>query len=408
MNLSEMVQQFESKKAEARAQLGRMTAQSAAEGREPTATEKAGVQRLIDEAVSIKGRIDRAQGDANMLGAIDALTAGMRSPANGNGGGNRRTLGQQLTEDPRFLEFVRTGGHRVSGVVTSPVFELHAATLTEDSASGGALVIPDTQRRIIELPTRPLVMLDLIAPGSTDSNAVGYMKETVATNAAAAVLEAGTKPESTLNFVGVSDPVKKIATSLPCTEEILEDVPGMRAYIDARLRLFVDIATDDQILNGSGVGANVEGFLARTGLATSIARVAEANADTILDQFFAIWIATNLQPSGVVMNPAQWKTILKTKDTTGQYYGGGPFANPRQPSIWGLPIALSTAMVAGSCLVGAFRDASQWFERSALRVDVTNAHANDFVENKLRFRAERRGALAVYRPAAFGLCTNLN
>jgi HK97 family phage major capsid protein len=61
-------------------------------------------------------------------------------------------------------------------------------------------------------------MADLFASGVTESNAVTYMKETTFTNAAAPVAEAGTKPESTLIFDAVSDPVQKIAHWLPVTE----------------------------------------------------------------------------------------------------------------------------------------------------------------------------------------------
>ena len=55
-----------------------------------------------------------------------------------------------------------------------------------------------------------------------------------------------------------------------------------------------------------------------------------------------------LWPDGIVMNPTNWKTILLTKDTTGQYYGGGPFASPHAPTLLGLPVALASAIAAGS------------------------------------------------------------
>jgi HK97 family phage major capsid protein len=103
-----------------------------------------------------------------------------------------------------------------------------AATLTEDAASGGDLVITDYQPGILPMPRRPLTVADLMASGTTTSNTVGYMKETTDTNAAAPVAEGATKPESTIIFDAVTDPVVKIATWLPVTEEMLEDVPTIR------------------------------------------------------------------------------------------------------------------------------------------------------------------------------------
>ena len=76
--------------------------------------------------------------------------------------------------------------------------------------------------------------------------------------------------------------------------------------------------------------------------------------------------------------------------------------------LWGLPVALTSAIVAGTALVGAFKTASQIFRKGGLRVEASNCHASFFVENKIAIRAEERLALAVYRPSAFGTVTGLN
>ena len=276
--------------------------------------DKGTIDTALQEALALKARLVRAQGDANFTAELDRLTGGM-TPSRSVGGGG--SLGEQIVNNPAFRELIKSGGHRSANAWTSPAMELHAATLTEDTASGGDLVVADVRPGILSLPTRPLTLANLIAPGTTDSNLITYMKETTFTNAAATVAEGTDKPESTLIFDAVSDPVKKIAHWLPVTEEILEDVPAMRSYIDARLRLGVELALDDQLLNGGS--PDITGFLERSGLATSIARVAEVNADTVLSQIMAIWVATNVQPTGIVMNPANWKTILLTKTADGQY-----------------------------------------------------------------------------------------
>jgi len=122
----------------------------------------------------------------------------------------------------------------------------------------------------------------------------------------------------------------------------------------------------------------------------------------------AIQVATNLQPDGIVMNPANWKTIQLTKDSNGQYYGAGPFATPQRPTLWGVRVALTSAITANTALVGCFRTAAQIFRKGGLRVEASNSHANFFVENKMAIRAEERLTLAVYRASAFGTVTNLS
>jgi HK97 family phage major capsid protein len=366
----------------------------------------AAVNVCIERANSLKKRLDTAHGNASLTAAIGRMTAGMDDgPSRPSFGGS---LGQQFINSETFRWMKENRGSLPTGAWTSPSSELMATTLTEDSGSGGQLVVHDTRPGILPLPTRPLVMADLIAPGQTDSNTIAYMRETTFTNAADTVAEGAAKPESTIVFDAVTDPVRKIATWLPFTEEMLEDVPGLESYLNTRLRLGVQLAEDDQLLNGSVVAPDIVGFLNRSGLAAAQPRGADTNADCVLRQMAAIFTATGLAATGIVMNPTNWITIQLLKTATGEYISGnGPFSAPQAPTLWGVPVALTSAMPVNSALVGAFRTASQIFRKGGLRVETSNSHASFFVENKLAVRAEERLALAVYRPSAFGICTGL-
>jgi HK97 family phage major capsid protein len=406
MNVQQLQQEFEHARSRAAALLSRASSP-------PSPTEQAGIQAAIDEAKTLRGRLDHALGDANMTAEINRLTAGMASPSHQGGG---LSLGAQFINSDTFKWLKANKGILPQGAWTSPAAELPgfgpmmAATLTEDAASGGDLVLTDFQSGILPLPSRPLRMADLIAPGTTTSNAVGYMKETTATNAAATVAEGIAKPESTLIFDAVSDPVRKIATWLPVTEEMLEDVPALRAYLDTRLRLFVLLVEDDQLLNGDGTAPNISGILDRAGIATPIARGgAEVNPDAILRQISAIETATSLPVDGIVVHPTNWDTMLLLKDANGGYIaGGGPFATPQRKTLWGRDVAVTTAITVNTALVGAFKTAAQFFRKGGLRVEASNSHASFFIENKIAIRAEERGALCVYRESAFGKVTGLN
>lgn len=374
--------------------------------------------RHVLEANRIRVRLEQAKTEAAQVAEIQRLTGGLvDAPGGGSPGGGSMIFGNGRTYGTQFvncdvMRWLKDSKNSRGGTWNSPAAELTmpemmATTLDESGGSGGNLVVPHYLPGILPMPTRRLVMADLIAPGTTDSNLVTYMKETAFTNAAATTAEGAAKPESALTFIAVSDPVRKIAHWVPVTEEMLEDVPAIRAYLDTRLGLGVQLAEDYQLLNGSVVAPDVVGFLNRTGLAASIARVAEVNADTVLSQMMAIWIATNLQPDGIVMNPSNWKTCLLQKDANGQYYGGGPFASPHAPTLWGLPVALTTAIATGTALVGCFKTAAQLFRKGGLRVEASNSHNDYFTKNLVAIRAEERLALAVYRPSAFGTVTNL-
>ena len=76
--------------------------------------------------------------------------------------------------------------------------------------------------------------------------------------------EAGVKPECTIVLSEIVEPVKKIATVLPISDEMLEDAPSIQSYINSRLSLFVAIEEERQLLRGTGTNELV-GLFNRSG-----------------------------------------------------------------------------------------------------------------------------------------------
>ena len=416
MNISLLEQQLDTATAEARRTLEMYQARAESDGRTLTPYERSQVDAATAKAKDIKARLDRVRSDQAMTHEINRIL--------GAGAGGRRSssrggadLGQLFVSSDAFQWLRETRGTRPQRF-SSPSVELfpsdlQATTLTGEPGSpvsGADLVIPDYQPGILPMPTRKLTIADLLAPGTTDSNAIGYFAETTYDNAADTVAEGATKPESGFVFDAVTDPVRKIAHWVPVTDEMLEDVPGLRSYINSRLRLGVQLKEDDQLLNGNGTAPNISGILDRTGLAAAVAggSGAIANADAIAAQIAAIRVATELEPDGIVMHPTNWLTLQVMKDSQNQYMGSGPFAAPARPTLWGLPVAVTSAITLGTALVGCFKTAAQLFRHGGIRVDVSNSHSDFFVKNLTAIRAEERIALAVYRPGAFGTVTGLD
>src|SRR5207253_290368 len=61
-------------------------------------------------------------------------------------------------------------------------------------------------------------------------------------------------------------PVRKIAVTAKVVDELLEDFPALRDYLNARLPFMVAIEEDNQLLNGSGTAPNLRGILNTTGI----------------------------------------------------------------------------------------------------------------------------------------------
>ena len=66
------------------------------------------------------------------------------------------------------------------------------------------------------------------------------------------VAEGAEKPEAALEFDEVDEPVKKIASFLPVSDEMLSDTPAIQGYLNARLSLFVRTEEELQFLHGAG------------------------------------------------------------------------------------------------------------------------------------------------------------
>lgn len=290
------------------------------------------------------------------------------------------------------------------------------ATLTETTGGGTAgsgLAQPTVLPGIMSILFQALTVEDLIPGGSTSSALVRYLKETTATNAAAAVAEGTAKPASALVFSAVDEPVRKLATTIKVTDEMFQDVPQLRSYVDGRLMLFVRIATEAALLSGAGA-PSLTGFLNRAGLTAAQALATDSAPDAIYKDITKIRIASFLEPDGIVVHPTNWQTIRLSKDSNLQYFGGGPFTaaygNPggmAPDMLWGKRVVVTTAMTLGTALVGAFAAASQLFNNGGMTVEATNSNEDDFLNNLVALRAERRLALAVYRPAAFSTVTGL-
>lgn len=316
-----------------------------------------------------------------------------------------KSLGEQFIESASFKAFTEQLKQGGSNLSSGPI-ELKA-TLTEAGLTSSNVIAQDRQPGILPILFQRLTVADLIPSGSTSSNLVRYVKETVATNAASTVAEGGTKPEATLQFDVVDEPVRKIAVTFKVADEMLEDFDQIASYINGRLVLFVQQREEQQLLGGNGISPDLTGLLNRASLTAAQAKASDSIADAVHKEITKIRVASFLDPTALVFHPNDWEAALLEKDSQLRYYGNGPFNTQTNPTYWSLPVVSTTAMTENTVLVGAFATAAQIYRRSGITVDMTNSNEDDFKKNLVAIRAEERLALAVYRPAAFGTVTGV-
>ena len=263
------------------------------------------------------------------------------------------------------------------------------------------LYVPPRRRR--------LFVRDLLNVVGTNLGSVPYIREyNAATNetGAAAVAEASAKPEVTMEFERDDAPIRKIAAWVQATEEILEDAPTVRGYIDGRLGYMLMLREEAQVIGvgaGGGNAPNIKGILDFTssiqtasgelydGVASSIGKIENVDGDA----------------DGVVVNPVDFWAAVSDRHSTfydgaafGIAAGNSPFSNP-QPTAWGIPVVRSRSVASGTALVGSWGMGATLFERAGVTIRTTDSHASLFVSNTWIILGEERVGLAVHRPDFF-------
>jgi HK97 family phage major capsid protein len=256
---------------------------------------------------------------------------------------------------------------------------------------------------IIEAPTRPIQVLDIIPVGTTDQAAVVYMQETTRTHAAAERAEGAAYAESAFALTEQSSPVRSIGDSIPVTDEQLEDVAGVESYLNQRLTFGLQQRLDSQVLNGNGTAPNLRGILNTTGIQTQ-ARGADPVPDAVYRAMTLVRVNGRARPNAFVVHPNDWQDVRLLRTADGLYIWGNP-SEPGPERIWGVTVVQSDAIPENTGLVGDF-NWCQLFERRGVEVAVGYV-GSQFTQGQRTIRASLRVAFAVYRPAAFATVTGI-
>ena len=312
------------------------------------------------------------------------------------------TLTEKLKSDAMFKAFKeRNSKSAVIDLAGFPLFA-KAGDMTTGNNFTGEVIPPTRVPGIVVDPERPAHVRDFIATATTDSNTVYYVRETAFDDGTATRAEGAAKPQSDFELSQLEAPVRKIATFVRMSTEMLNDTPGLVGYLSARLPKKLRLEEDAQILYGDGNAPNLEGI---TEVATAYV---DALADADVNRFDVLVKAISqarvaeYNPNYIMINTADWYNMLLTKDNEGGYifpesarFGGVA------PRIAGVPIVATTAITAGDFLVGDFAQGVQLFDRLQANIRFFEQDADNATKNLVTVVAEERLALPIYRPTAF-------
>ena len=326
-----------------------------------------------------------------------------------------KTLGQRFLESNSFKSFKDNGQKNITSELKwNPQVELKT-TVTESNFPPAVV----RSARIEEsAQLAPYVIPALIDTITTDQYQYKYLEETTYTNNSAPTAEGSALGENALAFTERTEEIRKIGAFIPMTEELLADDSASQGYIDSRLRFMVRQTISDQIIGGSGSGVNLTGILNKTGINSfnyssfsgslkRIGQLFEAITEIQKDAF--------MNPDAIIMHPSDWYQVVTEVNavtTSGAlnplFVGAGNFNDAVRPSIWGVPVVVSTETTAGDCIVGTFGggQAIHIVARQGMEVAMSDSHDENFVKDIVVMKATVRMGLPIYRATAFAKISN--
>ncbi len=258
---------------------------------------------------------------------------------------------------------------------------------------------------IYSAPQRRLTIRDLLANYPTTSNLIEWTKENVYTDGAAVQysspdMENVLLGESGITFTMSTAPVVTIGTWMPVSQQVLNDSPMLQTYLNQRLTYHVLLKEEAQLLNGTGTQGEMSGIL-KSGNYTAF--TGGSTGDTKLDTLRrAIYQVQNaeIQPTGIVLHPADSLDIDLIKDDNGNYIFRKP-SDDAPGGVWNLPAVVTKSITSGKFLVGAFASSATVWDRQEAAFELSNSHSDYFAKNMIAARVLERLALTVEQPAGF-------
>lgn len=352
--------------------------------------------KTADELSAAAEEMKAAQKDVNAANEVEELLKGLGGPIEEKAEKEEkkvgfRTIGEQVADQVKD-----------AGISAKKKFNVNVPNLKVaapmDTPSSISPALTDVDIRIVEGYRRPLVVADLFSTETISGNALTYFVESATVEGGPAhTTEGNEKPMMSFGDpTAVTVALKKIASYMKETDELVEDAPWLATAINGRGMYQHELA--------------VENYLVTTLAGTSgIGTASLLTPDGIHKAMTTVQNNSGFAADAIVINPTDYENLILRKDQNGQYYAGGfvtgAYGNggvPGQPNLWGLKTVVTSAVSVGTCFVGAFKlGGSVIHKRNGVTVDIANQNEDDFIKNMITILIEERLALAVRRPACF-------
>jgi HK97 family phage major capsid protein len=275
--------------------------------------------------------------------------------------------------------------------------ELKGSDMTVGNAYSGEVIPADRVPDLKFTPNRKVNVRQLVPVGQTSSNLIRFVRESAYDNAAAPTAQGSPKPQSDFDLTAIDRSIRTIPTFMRLTKEMLDDTPGLIAYLSSRAPSKLLNVEDTQLLYGSGSGQNLHGFATDGSAWTTVKFGTLINRFDVLAAAVVQTTKNEYAPNAIMINPSDYLSLVSTKETAGTYILPTYVTmSAGQMFILGVPVYAINGVVAGDFFVGDFALGSQLFVRQGITLEFFEQDADNVTKNFVTVRVEERIALAVY------------
>ncbi len=307
---------------------------------------------------------------------------------------------QRLMHDKRGTAIITLSGDEAAAVMERKT----AVTNTIVGAQTTGVLQIDRDSGIVTEARQTLTMRDVLSSRPTTHALIDFVKVVTPMAIASPQTEGAVKAENAVTFTSVKEDVRTIATWIPASRQVLDDMSELAEFLGTTLRYYLDLAEELQILSADGSGQFLHGLIPQaTSFNTSLLSASAGwnKIDVIGRAIEQLGIAKEISPTFVVLNPRDWGDMRLLKNSLGEYLLGDP-QTAVAASLFNRKVVETTSITAGTFLLGnGSAVACELRDRMEVQYEISTSHDDYFTRNLVACRAERRVALVTKRPGAF-------
>jgi HK97 family phage major capsid protein len=259
-------------------------------------------------------------------------------------------------------------------------------------------------------PVRPLVISSLFRTRNVPNGSgakIKYVEQNVVTRGANNISFCSPFPSSDISFDTVEESIKKIADSIIVCKDDMEDYDFVENEVRRLMLENIPLKLDEQILLGTGTGLEMNSIDSKAQLwsvapATPIEAWAGAieNAnifDLMRSAVYQIRLSmqtdSRFSPDTILINPANMGLLKSTKNVEGTPFLSY-FTQAGEIMIEGATVKESILVPSNVMYVFDSRMGEIFISRQ-FSMEMSDSHANTFLEDKVTFRTSMKGNFIV-------------